>query len=51
MPVQAQCLLNGATSMATLLYLNELGLKFKIEIMKNVCEMSPSGSLVTIGFW
>jgi hypothetical protein len=37
--------MNGATSLATILYLKELNLKFDVEIAKNVNEMSPSGML------
>ena len=36
---------NGAETIASLIYLEELNLKFKIEQVKNVNEMSPSGKV------
>ena len=36
---------NGAETLASLIYLEALNLKFSIKFAKNVNEMSPSGNL------
>lgn len=44
-PVDEQFLLFGAQAVASVLFINKLNLKFDVKKVKNVCEMSPSGSL------
>jgi hypothetical protein len=43
-PNESQHLVYGATSLASFLFLNEIKVQYKLEFVKNVNEMSPSGN-------